>query len=134
MDTGAWAGLADRRDGHHRTATDFFRTLTRGHRLFTSNYVIAEACTLIRIRGTHRDVMRFKQMVDDAVRSRFLTVLWIDHEVDDRAWSLFERYPNLVLSLCDCTTAVLAREQGIDVIFGFDGDFRALGFDLRPAP
>ena len=133
MDTGAWAALVMPDDAHHREATAFFRALGRT-RLRTSNYVLSESYTLLRTRSDHRTSVRFHRMVGDATKVGLLQVTWVSEADHAAAWDLFERFEQIPLSHCDCTTAVLARQHRIDVIFGFDADFRALGFDLRPAP
>jgi predicted nucleic acid-binding protein len=37
------------------------------------------------------------------------------------------------LSLTDTTSVAVARKANIRDVFGFDADFRALGFNLQPA-
>lgn len=120
-------------DTYHRQATAFFRALGRTQ-LKTSNYVLSETYTLLRARSGHHTAVQFHRMLGDSIKVGLLEVIWITETIDAAAWELFERVDGVGLSFCDCTTAVLARERGVDFIFGFDGGFRALGLDLRPAP
>jgi len=53
VDAGAWVGLLAASDQHHRAATKAYAQLKEeGRRLFTSEPVIVEAVTHLRIRST----------------------------------------------------------------------------------
>lgn len=52
----------------------------------------------------------------------------------DRAWEIFRRFDDQAFSFCDCTSFVVARDEAVDFVFGFDQDFATMGFDLRPGP
>lgn len=121
-------------DSHHRAATGLFRDLVRSTRLATSNYVLAETYTLLRVRSGHATAVRFHQMADDARLTGLLEVWWVDEATHSRAWSLFAQRSAQVLSFFDCTSFVLCRERTPDFVFGFDRDFVTMGFDVQPAP
>ncbi len=55
-----------------------------------------------------------------------------DGERRDRAWDLFTRYDDKVLSFTDCTSFALLRERGLTEVFTFDSDFVKVGFVERP--
>ncbi len=64
------------------------------------------------------------------VATRLLRVLQVDASTRNKAFALWEKYPKVTLSLTDATSAVLARGLSIKTVFGFDADFRAMGFTL----
>ncbi len=72
------------------------------------------------------------QMLDLIVDSRYITVLWVTNDVQNRAIFLFRKYTDQILSMTDCTSAVLTNDYGVDAIFTFDSDFKALGFKTIP--
>ena len=72
------------------------------------------------------------QMLDLIVDSRYITMLWVTNDVQNRAIFLFRKYTDQILSMTDCTSAVLMDNYGIDTIFTFDSDFKTLGFKTIP--
>jgi predicted nucleic acid-binding protein len=133
VDSSAWAALVMPEDRYHRSATAAFRQLSRGTRLITTNYVLSETYTLLRSRSGHRSAVDFHRRQQDAERVRLLDIRWVDERLHRSAWDLFERYSDQPFSFVDCTSFVLAREESVDFVFGFDRDFLTMGFDLRPA-
>jgi len=82
--------------------------------------------------GLHA-AMAFHELLAALQTRRELRVVWVDADVEAAGWGLLEHYSQLVLSLTDATSAVIARQQRVAEVFGFDSDFRALGFTLRPS-
>lgn|GEM_PF-7115574 len=70
--------------------------------------------------------------MERAVAVGLLRLRWMDPRFEREAWELLERYRNVPLSLTDATSAVVARRAKVREVFGFDSDFRALGFDVQP--
>jgi predicted nucleic acid-binding protein len=66
------------------------------------------------------------------VADRRLRLAWIDWRLEREGWNILERYADVGLSLTDATSAAVARQAKVAVVFGFDADFRALGFDVQP--
>jgi predicted nucleic acid-binding protein len=71
-------------------------------------------------------------MLTESERFGALSLAWIDREIHDESWDLFDRYRDRAFSFVDCTSFVLARREHVDFVFGFDADFRTMGFDVRP--
>jgi len=134
VDSGAWIALAIPQDSDHERATRLFESLEPGTRLLTSNYVLSETYTWIRYHDVHSTAVALHRRVEQARRELLLRVAWVDEEVHQEAWRIFERYRDQRFSLCDCTSFVLARRAGVDFVFGFDSDFFVMNFDVRPAP
>lgn len=132
VDTGAWLALSDNTDSDHRRAMGFYRSLTRGTRLVTTNYVVSEAYTWLRYRSSHRHALGFHRLLTGSVRYGATRIEWITPELHDAGWQIFEHYHDQVLSFTDCTSMVVARQQRADFVFAFDSDFSILGFDVRP--
>ncbi|MGH2498811.1 MAG: type II toxin-antitoxin system VapC family toxin [Candidatus Limnocylindria bacterium] len=133
VDTGAWIALLNRRDPLHPSASAHLdRLRSDGARLVTTNYVIDETATRLRYGAGLAAAVRFKEVVDAARKSAALRVAWIDPRIEARAWAVLEEYADIGLGLTDATTAAVARAHRIREVFGFDADFRALGFLVAP--
>ncbi len=133
-DTGAWLALLSRNDRHHERALAFYEeSVATGTRLLTTNYVVDETATRLRYDVDLSAALAFREMLDRATALRRVRTAWIDAGMEREAWALLERHADVKLSLTDATSAVVARKAKVGIVFGFDGDFRALGFDLRPA-
>lgn len=134
IDTSAFVARLDKKDACHGAAIDVFGAIARGvykyNRLYTSNYVLDESVTHILYRRKRHD--HALQMLDLITNSRYITMLWVTDDAQNRAISLFRKYTDKILSMTDCTSAVLMNDYGIDTIFTFDSDFRALGFKTIP--
>jgi predicted nucleic acid-binding protein len=133
VDTGAWIALIVRNDPNHRAARTYWRdALRRGGGLVTSTYVMAETATWLRYRVGLPAVQAYRQRLDRAAAAGTVSVHRVDEAEDRAGWDLMDRYADLALSFTDATSAAVAGRMGIGEIFGFDADFRALGFLVRP--
>jgi predicted nucleic acid-binding protein len=126
VDTAAWRALIDRRDAKHgAAAAEMNRLIQRGTRLITSDYVVDEACTLIRARvGAHASV-QFLDLLDKTVA---LALEWIGPDRFESARTLFRKHPDQGFSFTDCTSFVLMEELGITDVLTTDQHFRVKGF------
>ena len=72
------------------------------------------------------------RMLDLITNSRYITMLWVTEDVQNKAIFLFRKYTDKMLSITDCTSAVLMNEYSIGTIFTFDNDFKVLGLKTIP--
>ena len=134
MDTGAWIGIAVARDQTHEAAATYAKYLAdRKVPLLTTNYVLAEAYTRIRYDDGHTKALVFDALIREMIRRRDLSLGWITPAVYEEAMDWFRRYSDHKLSIVDCASFVMARRRKIREVFGFDHDFAAMGFVLRPS-
>jgi len=126
VDTGAWVALRYGRDQHHVRARALVRRLrTDGVGLVTTEWVLAEAVTLLKARAA----------VDHALAlGEALQAGRLGHLIDStperrrRAWELFVRYRDRRVGWVDCTSFAVMEELGLTQFFGFDDDFARAGF------
>ena len=133
VDAGAWIALAVPRDSHHQEAQSFFRGLPTDVGLVTSNLVLAETYTWLRYRQYTQGARSIHQSIGESERQARLDLVWVTRAVHQAAWEIYERYHDQAFSFCDCTSFVIASREKVDSVFGFDSDFRTMGFDLRPS-
>ncbi|HSL83325.1 MAG TPA: PIN domain-containing protein [Thermoanaerobaculia bacterium] len=131
VDSRAWVALFNSRDREHDRASRYWRRLRDERRpLLTSDHVLDETYTLIRrSRAGLPGAMEFHEVV---TASRVLEIAEIDGDRRERAWDLFTRYDDKVLSFTDCTSFALLQELGLQEAFAFDSDFARVGFIERP--
>ena len=95
--------------------------------LVTSNDVINETITLLRVRG-------FLSLALDFLREiragSDIHVVYVDAAIQAEAWDLYARFAGLKASGVDCTSFAMMRRLGIRKAFTFDQHFRAAGFGI----
>lgn len=133
VDSGGWVALFNRRDSDHKRAAAYWREVKQRRRaLLTTDYILDETYTLIRrSRAGLPGAIDFHSLVTS---SRLVEIAEIDARLRERAWDLFTRYDDKVLSFTDCTSFALLQERGLTEVFTFDSDFAKVGFVERPGP
>lgn len=122
VDTSAFYALADQSDRLHSSAKGFLESNTS--LLITSNLVVHETITLIRMRLGHAAAVQFgRSLFDEALTP----VLRVTPSEERRAWDLFQRYHDKRFSFVDCTSFTLMQRRRIPAAFAFDRDFRRFG-------
>ena len=131
IDTAAFLAIENRRDSHHEEALSYQRAcLKKGKTLVTSDYVLDESYTIIRVRAGHSIAVQF----GEALRaSRLLRIEHVAPDVIEAAWLLFKDFADHEFSFTDCTSFVLMQRLGIEAAFTFDSHFRQYGrFLINP--
>lgn len=131
VDTGAWIALLDERDRFHLRAREFQRELSRGKygRLITTDFVLAEAVTYLRLRAPGELAREFRRAVAE---SESVQIVWTAPDRFWEAWLRLETRKDKRWSLTDCLSFVTMEALKIRSAFGFDTDFVQAGFDLLP--
>lgn len=131
VDTAAFLAIENRRDAHHQEALAFRdAVLEAGEPLVTSDYVLAESYTIIRLRAGHAVAVEF----GEAVRaSRVLRMEYLTPDILEAAWQIFKAFADKEFSYTDCTSFALMEHLHISTVFTFDQHFRQYGrFVIRP--
>jgi hypothetical protein len=125
--------IEDLDDANHTIAIDYRDKIREGdtpfRRLYTSNYVIDEALTLLRTHCGHRVVVSLRKTLE---ASRLLSVLWITESLEKAAWGIFEKHTDKEFSFTDCTSFALMEAEAIRNVFTFDQHFSQYGFESVP--
>jgi uncharacterized protein len=131
VDTSGFLAIENRYDACHKLSIDFRDTcLKSGVTLLTSDYVLDESYTIIRLRAGHKTAVGF----GEAIRaSRLIYVEYVTTEIIEQAWKIFRTYADHDFSFTDCTSFALMERLGISDAFSFDSHFREYGgFILKP--
>ena len=131
MDTSAFLAIKNRRDTLHNDAVTIKgRLLDAGVWLLTTDYVLDESYTIIRLRAGHRAAVEFGE---ELRASRLVRIEYLTLDAIEEAWTLFKRFKDKEFSFTDCTSFALMRRLGLREALAFDGHFTQAGFvELRP--
>jgi len=126
VDTGAWFAYFVRRDPDHATAVAW----VRGNRqpLVTTDYIIDELLTLLKIRESHRVAAAAGEALLQRNVARVERITEADFRV---AWEVFRDYRDKGWSFTDCTSKAVMERLGITHAFAFDTDFEEFGTIVR---
>ena len=127
-DASGWYALVDESDPDHLSARDWF-TQNRCP-LITTDYILDETLTLIRTCLGHRKAVEFGEKL---LASRLSQLISVTKEDKERAWAIFQRYDDKVLSFTDCTSFAVMERLEIDTAFTVDHDFEALRYIMVPS-
>jgi uncharacterized protein len=130
VDTGGWIALQAKDDEHHPIATASFPHLLASCELLaTSNLVIGETYTLLRMTKGYRAAQTF---LDTLARSPRARRIFITEGLEAQAYQVLHRYADHPFSFVDATSFALMRHEGIRYAFAFDAHFAAAGFVRIP--
>jgi len=131
IDTSAFLAIENREDSYHESALEFRDACLRSKRVFlTSDYILDESYTIIRLRAGHDIAVQF----GEALRlSRFIRIEHVTTELIEKAWKIFKTYGDHDFSFTDCTSFALMEHLNINAAFAFDAHFREYGkFTVQP--
>jgi uncharacterized protein len=122
VDTSAWFAVFSRRDANHTPAITLIRSLNE--RLITTDYIVDETLTLLRVRGERRRAIVFGERI---LNGGWANVTRIDEADFAAAWALFRGFQDKQWSFTDCTSRVVMERLNVQRAFAFDDHFRQFG-------
>jgi len=130
VDTAGWMACADAADPAYdpaRAARD--AALEAGRVLVTTDYVVDETLTLVRMRLGIRAAEAWWAQVEGSPRVRHEA---IDALHAEKARAVMFRHRDKDYSLTDCTSFVVMRELRLKDALTTDRHFRQMGFHILP--
>jgi len=134
VDSSWFKALLDVKDDFHPDALEQSRELKKQDALLvTSNFIIDETLTLIRIKSGLEIALKFRDKLVEM--GNILKVVRILPQDEKAAWNWF---PNnwRKLSFTDCTSFAVMKRLGLTHVAAFDDHFSQTGFKIftQPAP
>lgn len=130
VDTGAWFAVQIEDDENHQDAIQAFKGLLSGPRsLVTTNHVIGETYTLLRVVRGYREAAKFLDIMEDTSR---LERVFVSAELEARAVALLRRYADHDFSFVDATSFAVMKAHRLHHAFAFDAHFATAGFVRIP--
>lgn len=126
VDTGAWAAVQIADDEHHDEAAETLRALlARPAVLITTNHVVGETYTLLRVTAGYAAANRFLSLIEKTAR---LERVFVPEPLEARAFTLLAQYQDHAFSFVDATSFALMRSRRLRYAFAFDAHFATAGF------
>ena len=133
VDAWAWLGISNRRDPWHDAAYRGYLALSiRETPLVTTNAVLYEVYENSRRRFGHAAPMAISAVIARALADGQLTLIYVDGDLEQEAWALYQRFADQDLSLTDCLSFAVMSRLGIGTAFTGDRHFLLLGFEIIP--
>ncbi len=128
IDTSMFKALVDEKDDFYSSAVTIWERLKKeGDLLITSNYILDETFTLLRLRRGIAVADAFRRNLVDNKEFKIVRVTVAD-EAD--AWKWFLRDWSK-LSFTDCVSFALMKRRKITRVATFDDDFKKAGFQVE---
>ena len=122
VDTGAWFAVAVRNDPDHEAGMKWLRR--NREPLITTDHVLAETATLIRMRDKTARGHRLAVRVASSLLRQQSAILQNITAADlQKALQVFRRYSDHLFSFVDCTSFAVMERLGITQAFAFDTHF-----------
>ena len=98
--------------------------------LITSDYVLDESYTIIRLRAGHKIAVRFGEMI---LATALIEVRYLTKETLQEGWDIFKSFSDKEFGFTDCTSFSLMQSLQIRAAFTFDDHFSQFGkFEINP--
>ena len=129
VDTCMFKALIDRKDEFHEKAVRIWEKIEKGKdELMTSNYVLDESFTLIRLRCGLEKANDLRKMVSSS--GDRLKVVRVTMADEAGAWKWFVKNWSK-LSFTDCVSFSMMKGLEVKRVAGFDGHFKRAGFKIE---
>ncbi|HMD67885.1 MAG TPA: PIN domain-containing protein [Chitinivibrionales bacterium] len=126
LDTSGFFSFVVKSDEKHARASEIVReTLKAGGRLVTTDYVIDETATLLKVRGFGHIV---SNLFDGILSSRACRLDWMDQEHFNSTKAFFLKHRDHEWSFTDCFSFIIMRSYGIRNALTKDVHFKEAGF------
>ena len=133
VDTSAWCAIEDKDDVHHEEALLFKDEIAGTCVLVTTNYVLDETYTLLRLNLGYERTMAFHSAIEQMASGDILRIVQISEPLGEEAWKVFEQFnTDKEWSFTDCTSYAVMKHLNISEAFAFDHHFEQMGFVRRP--
>ena len=122
VDTGAWYASLVPTDPHYAKAVQW---LAANHSpLLTTDYVVDETLTLLRMRGERKRALLLGARFFHNSLAEIHKATAADLNL---AWETFEKFSDKNWSFTDCTSKVVMEQLEIEIAFAFDHHFHQFG-------
>ena len=128
VDTSALYALMIPEDAHYQAAQACFEQLRLTEAsLISTNYILLECASLIQRRQSFEAAQAFLIQA-----TTLLDIVWVEKTHHEHAVVLWSKSSRRALSLVDCVSFWVMRDQGLRHAVAFDAHFQEAGFEVLP--
>lgn len=131
IDTAGWVALVWSKDSEHARAHDFIDHGARGHRFVTSEAVLSETVTVLRVRGGYGIACAFLDSLNSPDNPT--EIVYTDSVLREEASDIFRKAHDQTFSFVDCLSFAIMRRMNLRDAFTFDEHFARFGFVMHPS-
>ncbi len=137
IDAGIFIAYVNEKDKLHAQASGLIDDIIENKHgaAFTSNAVFDEAVTFLLYKtGDVRNAARVRDFIlgnKEKDILQFMNLIFVDKEVLNKGWEIFEKFASKKLSFTDCTTIELMKTRDIEYLASFDGGFDGIVERIR---
>lgn len=132
VDTSAWFAILNPEDERHQIMSTAYSELLQSEtEIVTSNTVVGESFTMLRSGAKRIPDLAF-QFLATIQSTQHIQVLFVDRDLEERAYRWLIQYRDHLLSFVDATSFACMESYGIDAVFTLDKDFVTAGFQIYP--
>jgi len=133
FDTWGWVAIAHKHDSHNKEVVRFYNELISSKiKPVTSDYILAEAITLLRAKTEPAGVIAFIDAILTASKDGGIIIEKIDNVRWLKAWELSKRYKDKPhISFYDFSSFVVMKELGVKEALTADRHFEEIGMGFR---
>ncbi|EKD22819.1 MAG: hypothetical protein ACD_83C00257G0001 [uncultured bacterium] len=126
VDASFFVALAKKDDSCHQKAKEIINSIS-GVELYTAFYIIDEAATVLTIKTSKPEAVRFLNSIK---QKDFPTILPFNKSDRLKAYDLFKESKINDISINDCISVIIMKKHGIKKCLSFDKHFKKLGFEI----
>ena len=117
-------------DANHSKAVRYWKTIAVDvPPLITTSFVVDEVATYLNSRGAHKTAI---DVAGDLMSNEDIECVFVDRELFDNGWMIFQRHKDKRYSLTDCISFALMKQRKMTFALTFDKHFLQAGFSILP--
>ena len=125
VDTSGFYSCLVQKDSHHRKAVSVLRSSKGRRRFLTTDYVLDETITLLKMRGHGHLIEEFTSIT---LRSQACRVEWMDPKRFDAVHGFFVQHGDHDYSFTDCFSFYVMRQSKLREALTKDEHFKEAGY------
>jgi uncharacterized protein len=129
IDTSAWIMLLNKSESGHQEAVRIYENLNRIG-LITSNLIIGETYTWLRIKTGFQAAFGFLQTISRKAELRQIEIIYANALLEQQATLTLEKYADQRFSYADAVSFCIMQNLKIKKAFAYDQHFITAGFQL----
>lgn len=120
IDTSFLCAFYNKNDSQFDKSNTYIELLNN-RKLYTSNFVLLEAYTVLSQRVSKKVALEFGKIINDI---EGITTIRIDESTENNAWEIFEKITDKDMSYVDCSSIAIMHEYSIKQILTFDSHLK----------